>query len=208
YPPVYIPQLDIKKENIILHVGRFRPKSTEADDFKKQKMMIEEFKKMVDQERVKNWKFIIAASVRENDKEKFVVLQKSAEGYPIEFFINKTNDELWQLYGKAKIYLHASGYGEDLERHPELAEHFGISTVEAMGAGAVPVAINAGGQLEIITTGKNGFLWNTLTELERNIEQLITDQKLWEEMSYQAKIRAKDFSKEKFSEAIFNLIEP
>lgn len=207
YPPVHIPRIDIKKQNIILHVGRFRPRNIGEDDFKKQLVMIEEFKKMVDREKVNNWQFVIAASVRESDGVKFAVLQKLSVGYPIEFFINKSNDELWQLYGKAKIYLHASGYGEDLEKYPELAEHFGISTVEAMGAGAVPVAINAGGQVEIITSGKNGFLWNTLEELENDIELLIKDQKLWEEMSGQAKIRAKDFSKEQFSEAIDKLIE-
>src|SRR6185369_8422589 len=111
----------------------------------------EAFKKMVDRERVNNWKFFLAASVRKDDEEKFAELQKSAQGYSIEFFINKTNDELWDLYGKAKIYWHASGFGEDLEKHPSYAEHFGISTVEAMGAGAVPVVLHAGGQKEIVT---------------------------------------------------------
>ncbi|MBI5123514.1 glycosyltransferase family 4 protein [Candidatus Roizmanbacteria bacterium] len=207
YPPVFIPDLDVKKEDVILHVGRFRPTNNGTDDFKKQAVMIEEFKKLVDMKQIKNWKFLIAASIKNSDEGKFEQLKKSAKGYPIEFFINQTNDELWNLYGKAKIYWHASGYGENLDKHPEYAEHFGISTVEAMGAGVVPVAINAGGQIEIITNGKNGFLWNNLEELQSKTEKLIKDSKLLMEMSKEAKIRAKDFSKEKFNERIINLIE-
>ena len=77
-------------------------------------------------------------SVNPDEEELFSQFRKSAEGFPIEFLVNKKNDELWGIYSKAKIYWHASGFGEDLEAHPEFAEHFGISTVEAMGAGAVP----------------------------------------------------------------------
>jgi len=207
YPPVFIPNLEMKKEDVILHVGRFRPKNDGADDFKKQSVMVEEFKKMFDAKQTKNWKFFIAVSIKDGDEEIFERLKSSAKNYPIEFFINKTNEELWELYGKAKIYWHASGYGEDLDRHPELAEHFGISTVEAMGAGAVPVAIKAGGQIEIITDGEDGFLWNSLAELKNKTQQLINNHKLWNESSKKAMLRAKDFSKEKFNERIISLIE-
>ena len=42
--------------------------------------------------------------------------KKEAEGFPIEFVINADNDMVWENYVKAKIYWHASGYGEDLEK--------------------------------------------------------------------------------------------
>ncbi len=207
YPPVSIHDEKIKKENIILHVGRFRVKNVGVEDYKKQSVMVEIFKQMVDTGKDNHWRFVLAASVKKEDEEKFAVLQKAAKGYPIDFLINQSNDDLWDIYNKAKIYWHASGFGEDLDKHPEYAEHFGISTVEAMGAGGVPVVINAGGQKEIVTDGKDGFLWDTLEELQKKTEQLMTDHALWSGMSEEAQLRAKDFSKEKFCEGINKLIE-
>jgi glycosyltransferase involved in cell wall biosynthesis len=206
YPPVELSPKKVKKENIILHVGRFRVNNVSGvEDYKKQSVMVDAFKQMID-EKLKDWKFVIAASVKKEDEETFALLQQAAKGYPIEFLLNKTNDALWDMYNKAKIYWHASGFGEDLEKHPEYAEHFGISTVEAMGAGAVPVVINAGGQKEIVKDGENGFLWNTLDELQEKTKVLVEDQSLWATMSEQAKERAKNFSKEKFAQAIESLI--
>jgi glycosyltransferase involved in cell wall biosynthesis len=206
YPPVSFTRHPSKKENIILHVGRFRPSNIKNQDYKKQRVMIEAFKTMVDHG-LKDWKFIIGTGVKDEDKKQYDVLIQSAKGYPIEFLVNKTSEELMMLYGKAKIYWHASGFGEDLNAHPELAEHFGISTVEAMGAGAVPIVINAGGQKEIISQGENGFLWNSLEELEEKTNLTITNKQLWNKLSENAKKRANDFTVEKFCQEIHKLIQ-
>ena len=152
---------------------------------------------MVDQG-LKDWKFILFVGVHDEDKENSNKMQKRAKGYPIEFLVNLNNKKLWDVYSKAKLYWHASGYGEDLKAHPEYAEHFGISTVEAMGAGAVPIVINTGGQKEIVQNGKNGFLWDTTNELMEKTNILTRNNKLWEKMSDESTIRAKIFSKERF----------
>jgi glycosyltransferase involved in cell wall biosynthesis len=44
-------------------------------------------------------------------------------------------------------------------------EHFGLTTVEAMSAGCVPIVINKGGQKEIVEDGISGFVWNTPDQL-------------------------------------------
>ena len=215
YPPVELKPKKTKKENIIFHVGRFRVKDvvtmrdkllTGIGDYKKQEFMIETFKKMIRQG-LKNWKFVLAVGVKHENKEEFEKLRKNAKGLPIEFFLNKNNDELWDLYSMSKIYWHASGFGEDLEKHPEYAEHFGISTVEAMGAGAVPVVINAGGQKEIVNDGGNGFLWNNLDDLMEKTQLLMSDEKLWFKMSQQAIKRAKDFAGDKFCEDLHKILD-
>lgn len=210
YPPVKLSaggehSVARLKQNIIMHVGRFRAKNVATDDFKKQGFMVEAFKELVDQG-FHNWKFVIAASIKDEDRETFQRLQKSAEGYPVEFHLNKTNEQLFDLYHKAKIYWHASGYGEDLEKHPELAEHFGITTVEAMGSGVVPVVINSGGQKEIVTDGKDGLLWNTKEELFEKTKKAAQNETLWNELAKSAIIRSKDFSVEKFYERVRALI--
>lgn len=205
YPPVEIKyDSKIQKENIILHVGRFG-RTIEGANYKKQDVMIKAFCEMVDKE-LENWKFVLIVGVKKEDGERFNNLKKMADGYPIELVKNPSNSKLWELYSKAKIYWHATGFGEDLEKHPEYAEHFGISTVEAMGAGAVPVVINAGGQKEIVEDGKNGFLWNTLDQLEDRTRNLIKDEKLWERLSQGAKQQAAFFSGDRFCREIREII--
>lgn len=205
YPPVDLKPRDLKKENIILHVGRFRVANVGVSDYKKQSVMLGVFKKMINNG-LKNWKFVIASGVRNEDLGEFEKMKKTTDGYPIEFMMNKSNDELWEIYSKAKIYWHASGFGEDLKKHPEFSEHFGISTVEAMGAGAVPVVINAGGQKEIIDAGFNGYLWDTLEELENYTLELIAEPKKLVKMSKEVRKRADYFAGDRFCSEIQKMV--
>jgi len=206
YPPVSIFGNHAKKENFIFHVGRFRVMNVKTDDYKKQQVMVDAFKKMIDKG-LKDWRFLIAVSVNEREDEKFRKMVDSAKNYPIEFLINSSKDELWKKGSKAKIYWHATGYGEDLEKNPQLSEHFGISTVEAMGVGAVPVVINAGGQKEIVADGVDGFLWDTLEELETKTLMLIKDSNLLDKISKKSFERAKSFDEKNFGQRVNEIIK-
>jgi glycosyltransferase involved in cell wall biosynthesis len=205
YPPVELHPKKAEKENMILHVGRFRAANIGAGDYKKQGEMMKAFKKIYKE--IPGWKFVIAVGVNAGQEAEFDDFREKAKGAPIEFMVNKTNEELWNLYSKAKIYWHASGYGENLEEHPEYAEHFGISTVEAMGAGCVPVVINAGGQKEIVEDNISGFLWNDLSGLTEKTLILAHEDKILESMSREAKKRARDFTGDRFCTEIKNLIK-
>ncbi len=57
------------------------------------------------------------------------------------FHVDAPGAELADLYARASIFWHAAGLGEDAEDDPNRMEHFGISIVEAMSAGAVPVVL-------------------------------------------------------------------
>lgn len=207
YPPVKLSVQKVKKENIILTVGRFRVRDVTSgiEDYKKFEVMIDGFKQIVNSG-LKGWKFIIATSIKEEDEKQFAILEKEIHGYPIEFLVNMKNDSLWNIYSRAKIYWHAAGYQEDLSKFPERAEHFGISTVEAMGAGCVPIVINCGGQKEIVTENVNGLLWTTLSELENKTKHLINNESLFVKLSMNAQKRAKDFSFERFCEQLQGII--
>jgi glycosyltransferase involved in cell wall biosynthesis len=203
YPPVpSIATNSRKKENIILTVGRF----TKAMNAKKQEELIGMFKELTKMG-LQKWKFVLIGSYLPGDRDFVEKIKESASGYPIEIITNASYAELTEYYGKAKIYWHAAGFGEDLEKYPERAEHFGITTVEAMSAECVPVIINAGGQPEIVEDGKSGFLWRTKEELLHKTQVLIEDKATWEKMSLSAKERARDFSEEKFCEEIRKLVE-
>ena len=62
-------------------------------------------------------------------------------------------------------------------------EHFGISTVEAMSAGAVPIVYRGGGQVEIVRDDENGMLWKTIDELTTKTRTIIEDSSLYMRLS-------------------------
>lgn len=206
YPPAFIGKVKTEqKEKVILHVGRFGT-SIEETNFKKQDVMIDVFKAMI-RRGLKDWRFVLVVSFKNEDEDNLGKLKKKAQGLPIEFIENPNNLALQIEYGRAQIYWHATGFGEDLIGYPERAEHFGISTVEAMGAGAVPVVINAGGQKEIVEDGQNGFLWDTLEELQEKTMFLIKNQSLWRKLSKEAKKKAQFFSGRRFCEELERIIK-
>lgn len=199
YPPVLGVDKKVKKENIILSVGRF----TQGKNTKKQRFMIEFFNK--NKMQFKNWRLVLAGSVLTED-ENFLRELKEIKGPDIDIFSNLNRMDLETLYARSRIYWHAAGYGEDLARKPELAEHFGISVVEAMSAGSVPVVYDAGGLREIVKSPADGFLWSDESSLLQKTKLLLEDNRLREEISVNARKRAIDFSPEYFYKELNKLI--
>ena len=193
-----------KKENIILTVGRYS-KLAENVTFKKQEFMIHAFKEFSKKE--KNWKFVVVVSFRPEDKEGVEKLKRMIGNFPITIEENLENKKLENLYKRAKIYWHAAGYGINLDKNPELAEHFGIATVQAMEQGTVPVVIDAGGQKEIVENGVNGLLWSTKEELLSQTTYLIKNSQIWEKLSKKAKERSGFFSIESFCSRIQEIFQ-
>lgn len=200
YPPVDVEIIkSLEKKKYILSVGRFF--SFLKD--KKQEILIDVFKKIYKSKKINGWILNLVGSAGEGDKEYLEELKKRSKGFPIKFFPNLKYGELIKLYGESSIYWHAAGFGEE---DPTKMEHFGISTVEAMAGGDVPIVINKGGQIEIVDEGKNGFLWNSLEELENLTIKVINDDKLREKISKEAVKKAKLFSKENFEQGILKII--
>jgi glycosyltransferase involved in cell wall biosynthesis len=78
-------------------------------------------------------------------------------------------------------------------------EHFGITTVEAMAAGCVPVVIDKAGQREIVRHGTDGYRWTTLAELEALTRMVAGDEPLRARLAAAAVERAAAFSEEAFA---------
>ena len=205
YPPVeMIEQGAINKENIILNVGRFGNYGR-GSSFKRQDFLAEAFEKMV-KNGLSDWKLVFVVSTRKEDEPSLQRFMQKTGKLPIEFVQNPNNETLKRFYKKAKIYWHAAGYGQDLQKHPERAEHFGIATVEAMSAGAVPIVIAAGGQKEIVEHNKNGFLWETQDELISNTWSVIKDDKIFQKLSSEAIMRANHFSVDIFCKKVNDIL--
>jgi hypothetical protein len=178
--PSIEPITSLKKENMILSVGRFFPHLHS----KKQEVLIDVYKELYNSVLCHSspsfggtgsgWNLILVGSVANSDMEYFNKLKEQAKGYPIEFCENASFEQIKELYGKAKIFWHAAGFGEDLNLHPERAEHFGISTVEAISAGCYPLVFKGGGQIEIIGDNPE-FYWETKEELADKTKKIIND---------------------------------
>ena len=204
YPPVEVEAFQPgQKQNIILTVGRLFA----GGHNKKHRAMIETFKHLVDNG-LRDWVFHIAGSVGDApvDQAYFKQVQAATRGYPIVIHANLAAAELRQLYGAAKIYWHASGYGENEQRDPIKFEHFGITTVEAMAAGAVPIVIGTAGQLEIVEHEVNGLHWHTLPELAAHTQRVIADAALWARLSSQAIDRSRTFNRAAFEQRVHDLL--
>jgi len=190
YPPVDLAKIKPKrKENKILFVGRF----SQLTQAKNQDVLIRAFKKFYDQG-YKNWELILAGGIEVGVGNYLDRLKKMAEGYPVKFITNPPFKDVLTLFGEAKIFWSATGYGANAEKEPRKMEHFGISVVEAMAAGCVPIVFNAGGHREIVSNGKNGFLWTKLPDLVKITKELILDNKYLRSISKEAVLRSNKFS--------------
>lgn len=204
YPPVDVESFKLlKKENLIVYVGRF----TSFLHSKRQDVLVKSFIKMFkeEKEKVKDWKLVLAGVDKEG-KEYVSKLKEMAKGYPIQILTNPHFNDLKQLYGKAKIFWTAAGYGFDEQKQPEKMEHFGITTVEAMACGCVPIVINKGGQKEIVEDSKNGFLWETEQQLIDKTLRLMENENEWVKLSKEAQKRSLVFSEKEFYERIKKLV--
>ena len=206
HPPVDTNFRPVEKEPLILSVGRF---AIEGEGHtKKQAEMLKVFRDL-ERERTSGWQYFSVGGLSDTPahNEFFARLKRLADGAPAHLVPNAARAELKSLFERASIFWHAAGYGEDEQARPIFVEHFGISTVEAMAAGCVPVVINKGGQREIVEHGTSGYLWETLDELKEYTARLMRDEDLRRRMSEAARVRARLFSRDAFIEKFLRLLQ-
>ena len=200
YPPVPpVREGRGKKENLILSVGRF----TGFHTAKKQHVLIKAFAQVIRDKKFNGWRLVLAGGLLPSDQEYFDTLQDMSKGLPVTFEANISRTRLDDYYLKSKIYWHAAGYEET---DPRWMEHFGITTVEAMSAGAVPIVYDGGGQPEIVKNGENGFLWRTTSELLEKTSGIIINIHLAETLQKNAILTSKQFSASRFCGAFDRLL--
>jgi len=181
--PVFTPCSPVPsgvKENIILNVARFDP-------YKRQDALISAFRSS-EVLRRGGWSLHLVGSVASTSRAHEYVdhLADEVGDDCISIHRNATRRLLEDLYGRAAIYWHATGFGERFADGPEYHEHFGQTVVEAMSAGAVSVVIDAGGPAETVAHAITGYRWSTIPELVRRTEQLVADPELRHRMGANA----------------------
>ena len=196
-----------EKQRIILNVGRFV-----ADDagklYKRQDVLLHAFSQLTGLHEA-GWQLHFAGSVETDAQSEALVdrLENSARGFPAVFHFDADLSVLRDLYRSASLYWHATGYGFPASQYPHFQEHFGMTTIEAMSAGAVPVVINSGGQNEIVTNAVDGFLWDELSTLSDHTVRLIQDSDVLRRFSQQAIRSTARFNRAAFTGRIDGIIE-
>ena len=185
------------KGRSIIAVGRFFP-AADANN-KKHGVLIEAFARLHPQ--ADGWRLHLVGGCHDDPGSQayLAALREQAAGLPVDFHPNADPGTLAGLYAEAALFWHATGAGE---QRPERLEHFGITTVEAMAWGCVPVAPALGGQLEIVADGRNGRLWHTVDELVAASLDLIRDPAATETLRTAAVADAQQFTKERFRDEI------
>ena len=138
-------------------------------------------------------------------------LEGLARGLPVTFHVNAPGSVVARLLETSHVYWHCAGFEVDATRHPERLEHFGISIVEAMARGCVPLAYDAGGPREIISDGLDGRLYRTFDELVQTTGSLVgqaaSGAPQYERLRAHAAERAREFSDERFVERVLSVLD-
>lgn len=202
YPPVAVSDFAAsKKKKIILSVGRF----SSLYQAKKHSVLAQVFAEAKKNKLFTGWKLMLAGGVLPSDQEYFEKLVRNYNHPDISYYANASHSDLQKMYAEASIYWHAAGYGEE---NPEQMEHFGISTVEAMSAKCIPVVFAGGGQIEIVSDLRDGFLWQTPEDLIQKTQRVagMTGSDL-HRMRKAAQDRAADFSLSRFTRSYDQLLK-
>jgi glycosyltransferase involved in cell wall biosynthesis len=115
---------------------------------KNQLLMVKAFAKLYKKD--SRYALTLVGGLDPSQNDYFEKVVKTSENLPIEVIPNASDQELAQCYDRFNIYWHATGLGQS-RRNPYKMEHFGISVVEAMSAGLIPLVFNQGGPAEILS---------------------------------------------------------
>jgi glycosyltransferase involved in cell wall biosynthesis len=200
FPPIRVNDLEPapRRARSIVTVGRFfRPGLGHA---KRQLEMVRMFGDFYRAGGLDGWTLHVVGGCEPSQVPYLDEVRAAAAGLPVEIHPNAPRSTVEKLLDEASVFWSATGLGEDETKAPWAMEHFGMTTVEAMAGGAVPVVIDRAGQKEIVRDGVDGFRWSTPEELGERTRRVANDEALRARLSASAVERAKQFSEAAFAE--------
>ena len=106
---------------------------------------------------------IIGSIVKNHEKYANFLKEATKKYNDIDIITDAKNSVKIEKLSKASYYVHATGL--DCGINIWQAEHFGISILEAMAAGCIPIVVDVGYPVTYIKHGVNGFVFSSKDEL-------------------------------------------
>ena len=139
--------------------------------------------------------------VGDGSQRGFMEKQVQNAGLPeesVQFVGRQGQDKLQSFYDQIDILL-----------MPSRSEGFGLTAIEGMARGCVPVVSNTGGLPEVVEDGVSGLLHTSesVEDMISKIASVICNPKLFEQLSFGSYNRAQDFSKGKYYKQVEQLYD-
>jgi glycosyltransferase involved in cell wall biosynthesis len=208
FPPIQVDRLHPSptREKAVVTVGRFF--SPGLGHAKRQLEMVQFF---VDGMRrgvlSPDWKLYVVGGMEDSQRNYVAQVEAAGRGYPVEVIPNAPRKVVENLLSTCAVFWSATGYSEDEHKTPWANEHFGMTTVEAMAAGCVPVVIDRAGQKEIVRENVDGFRWTSPAQLLERTVEIASDEHLRARLAGAANVRAQEYSDAAFAERWQDIVE-
>ena len=206
YPPVGLKPAATQPGPRILNIGRFFDPA--RGHSKKQLDLVEAFRRLQTVGGAPGWELHLVGGASRDDRAYAMAVKQAARDTPgVHVHLNAPGRLLDELIDTSSIYWHAAGLGEDPELHPHRFEHFGISTVEAMSAGLVPVVFGAAGPAEVVEDAVSGVLVHDLAGFVIATRALVADPARRATLAAAARTRAEEFGRPAFGRRLHALVD-
>ena len=210
-PPVSYPACDMplpgalsKRRKQVLVCGRFFEDDGRSH-YKAHRELIEAFQRLPTL--ASSWSLLVVGRCEPECAAYLEELREIARDSSIEVRADVSGAELVAAFHRSLLFWHGCGLGVDPERAPHRLEHFGIAVAEAMSSGVVPLVYAAGGPKEVVSHGRTGFHWSTISELLDTTEALAADPAAIERTSSAAIRGSFAFSFDAFVNRVARLIK-
>ncbi len=200
FPPIQVERLHSApvREKAVVTVGRFfAPGLGHA---KRQLEMVRWFAELYRSGALPGWQMHVVGGCEDSQRPYVEQVRAAGAGTPVQIHPNAPRAEVERLLSTSSVFWSATGWGEDSDRKPWTAEHFGMTTVEAMAGGCVPVVIDRAGQKEIVRHGVDGFRWTGPEQLASFTRRLATEDAMRTRLAASAVKHAQQFSDAAFAE--------
>ncbi|EXI78679.1 MAG: N-glycosyltransferase [Candidatus Accumulibacter appositus] len=158
-----------EKKNLIISVGRFSNRGHGKNQLRIARAFIESASRNPEND----WQLVLAGTLDQTSREDVAYYQQIATlatDQAISLVEGGAREEIWSLYKKAKIYVHAAGLGVDSEKSPELSEHFGMTVAEAIEAKCFVIVHDSGNPPILVRRHGFGAAYKTEAELVENLQ--------------------------------------
>ncbi len=155
---IFIPDLSVEKENIILSIGRIQEQKGQLQTIE----FLNNFKKIQNDFKC----YFIGGPSGKHGNEYLHKLKQTIKDFNldkhVEFLGDLPQTEIIELFKKAKLLIHTSKF-----------ETFGLVAIEANTMGVPVLTTNNGSLMEIIENNKNGYLSENL--IDSNVNNFVNN---------------------------------